>query len=182
MAMAATAMAAAAAERPMPGGDRDRRLARILRAAAGYVGVVFAAGFVFGVVRTLLIAPAVGERTAELGEMPLMLVIVLLAARWRVRRATLTTAGARVAMGVTAVAMLQVLELALVLAIGEQTPRQWLLERDLVVAAAWWSSMLVMAGGPWLMGPRVDPLVAGAGAVMPRTDAEKSLGAARHPR
>jgi hypothetical protein len=46
-----------------------------------YFLLVFGTGFVLGTVRVLLIVPLVGHRTAELPEMPLMLIITVLAAR-----------------------------------------------------------------------------------------------------
>lgn len=121
---------------------------RVLRAAAGYFGVSFGTGFVFGTVRILVAVPALGERTAELIEMPMMLGVVWLAARWTVARAGLEGRGLRLAIGVLAVAMLLLAEVALVQAMGEMTPRQWLLERDPVLTAAFGASMLVMAVAP----------------------------------
>ncbi len=46
---------------------------QILRAAVFYFLLVFGAGFLLGIGRVLLIVPLLGERTAELLEMPLML-------------------------------------------------------------------------------------------------------------
>lgn len=50
--------------------------------AVAYFLLVFGAGFVLGTVRVLLILPLVGERAAELLEMPLMLTVIVFAARW----------------------------------------------------------------------------------------------------
>lgn len=44
-----------------------------LRFAVAYVGAVFAAGFVLGVLRTLWLAPAVGPLAAVAFELPLVL-------------------------------------------------------------------------------------------------------------
>lgn len=57
----------------------------ILKAAATYFALVFGAGFVLGTIRVLWLVPIVGTRTAELLEMPLMLAVVIIAARWIVR-------------------------------------------------------------------------------------------------
>ena len=45
----------------------------VLRAASAYFGMVFGAGFIFGVLRTLWVAPLVGVRIAALMEAPLTL-------------------------------------------------------------------------------------------------------------
>ena len=53
-----------------------------LRAGLVYFFLVFGAGFVLGVVRTLFVTPWVGASRAELLETPLMLLVVWRAARW----------------------------------------------------------------------------------------------------
>jgi hypothetical protein len=50
-------------------------LQRTLRAAMVYFGVVFAAGFVFGTIRTLLLVPRIGALPAVLVEAPLILIV-----------------------------------------------------------------------------------------------------------
>jgi len=49
----------------------------ILKAAATYFALVFGAGFVLGFIRVGWAAPRLGMRTAELMEMPVMLVLWL---------------------------------------------------------------------------------------------------------
>ena len=53
------------------------RTASSLLAAASYFLLVFLAGFGLGVVRTLWVVPALGERWAELIEIPLMLGVIV---------------------------------------------------------------------------------------------------------
>jgi hypothetical protein len=50
-------------------------------AGALYFALAFGAGFVLGTIRVLWVVPRVGERTAELMETPIMLVVIMLAAR-----------------------------------------------------------------------------------------------------
>ena len=57
-----------------------------LKAAALYFLLVFSVGLMLGTVRVLFIVPAIGERGAELLEMPLMLLVVAMAARFIVRK------------------------------------------------------------------------------------------------
>lgn len=59
----------------------------ILKAAVVYFALVFGAGFVLGPIRILFLVPRFGVRLAELMEFPVMLVVIVLAARWLVRRA-----------------------------------------------------------------------------------------------
>ena len=58
----------------------------VLEASAVYFALVFAVGFVLGTIRTLWVVPRVGARKAELMEMPIMLVVIIMAARWTVLR------------------------------------------------------------------------------------------------
>ena len=57
----------------------------IVKTALVYFVLVFGAGFVLGTIRVLWLIQAVGARTAELLEAPLMLIVIVLAARWVVR-------------------------------------------------------------------------------------------------
>lgn len=82
-----------------------------------YFAGVFAAGFALGTVRTIWLAPAVGELAAVATELPIMLAI----SWWWCRRVlagkALATAG-RGVMGATAFLWLMLAELALSLAFG----------------------------------------------------------------
>jgi hypothetical protein len=53
----------------------------VLKAGILYFAFVFGAGFVLGPIRLLRIVPQVGTRMAELLEMPVMLVVIIAAAR-----------------------------------------------------------------------------------------------------
>jgi hypothetical protein len=59
---------------------------QVVKAGVLYFALVFGAGFVLGTVRTLWFVPRVGVRTAELMEMPIMLAVTIVAARWTVPR------------------------------------------------------------------------------------------------
>lgn len=80
-------------------------MTKILKAGAVYLLVVFGVGFVLGTIRQLVVVPAVGERWAELGEAPLMLVASYLTARWAVRRYKVSSRPLlRLAVGLVALA------------------------------------------------------------------------------
>ena len=59
---------------------------QIIKAGLVYFALVMGAGFLLGTVRVPFMAPRLGERLAELIEMPLMLVVIGLSARFVVRR------------------------------------------------------------------------------------------------
>jgi hypothetical protein len=85
-----------------------------LKAGVVYFALVFGAGFVLGTVRTLWIVPRFGTRTAELMEEPVMFVVIVLAARWMVRRLSLSPrTGTRLGAGFLALGFLLLTEFSL---------------------------------------------------------------------
>ena len=84
-----------------------------LKAAFGYFAAVFAAGFLLGVARTLLIAPRTGDLPAVALELPLILAVSWFACGWAIRRHDVASeSGARLVMGVTSFILLMAAELA----------------------------------------------------------------------
>lgn len=125
--------------------------------AAGlqYFGLVFGAGFLLGIVRVLWLAPLVGERTAELLEMPAMIAVTYFAADWTVRRFALPRiARARLGMGAWAVALLLVAEFAIVLPVRGLSPAEYFATRDPVAATAYYFALAVMAVIPLFVARR----------------------------
>ena len=55
-------------------------------AGLAYFGCVFAVGFALGVVRTVLVAPLLGETFAVVLELPIILAVAWIACRWLTRR------------------------------------------------------------------------------------------------
>jgi hypothetical protein len=98
----------------------------MLRAAALYAVVAFAAGFVLGAVRVALVAPRFGPLAAVALETPLMLAVSWLACGLALRRFPVHGRRQSLAMGAVAFGLLMAAELALgVLAFG-QTPAGFL--------------------------------------------------------
>jgi len=129
---------------------------QILQAGLSYFLAVFLAGFLLGTARVLWLAPAVGPRAAELAELPLMLAFAIAAAVWLVRRFSLEPApGARLGMGVLALALLLAAEFSLVLPARGMTAVQYLANLDLVAAAAHYAALVVMAVAPLFVQPSV---------------------------
>lgn len=136
---------------------RETVLAEVLKVALIYFALVFGAGFAFGIVRTLLIAPRLGERLAELLEAPLMLVVIMLAARW------VSTAfcggfgpGKRWAVGLLAVAVVLAAEILVGLFLRDLSLKQIFTDRDPVSALVYYVLLAVFAAMPWLLGTRLQ--------------------------
>ena len=128
---------------------------RALRSGLIYFAIVFCAGFALGTLRTLLVVPRVGARTAELLETPFMLVVSFVAARWVVRRSTpLPTQTVRLAIGSVALACMLLAEFALVLRLRGLTIGQYFANRDQVAGTVYDLSLLLMALMPLLVARR----------------------------
>ncbi|MGB5195404.1 MAG: hypothetical protein WBN70_20640 [Polyangiales bacterium] len=85
-----------------------------VKAGATYFAVVFAAGFVLGTVRVLLLIPRFGALPSVLLELPLMLAISWIACGWVLRRFQVPPRiAARLSMGAIAFALLMLAEVAL---------------------------------------------------------------------
>ncbi len=86
---------------------------RILAAAFSYFAIVFGAGFLLGPIRVFLLEPQLGETFATLCEAPVLLVVIVIAARYLPRRFGLTTAGQLAVMGFGALVLQQAADFAL---------------------------------------------------------------------
>ena len=125
---------------------------RVVRAGLLYFALTFGAGFVLGPLRILVLVPRVGERAAELMELPVMVGLSWLAARWVTRRlAVPSSTGARVGMGVLAGALLLAAEFALVLPLRGLTLEEYFATRDPVAGAAYYLAVLLLVVMPLLV-------------------------------
>lgn len=125
-----------------------------MRSALIYFGLVFGAGFLLGVVRTLWLVPGLGERTAELIETPFMLVVVWLAARFVVRRMESPTALRRLQTGGLALLVLILAELVVVLLVRGQSLREYIDSRDPISGSVYLFALVLFALAPMLVGRR----------------------------
>ena len=83
-----------------------------LKAGFGYFAVVFIAGFMLGVARTLLIAPLTGDLAAVALELPLILTVSWVACGWAIRRHDVAReSGARLVMSLASFILLMAAEL-----------------------------------------------------------------------
>jgi hypothetical protein len=84
------------------------------KAGAEYFAAVFAAGFVMGTVRTMAIAPIIGELSAVAAEIPLMLLFSWVACKFVMGRyPQIKTARSALAVGAIALVLLLIAEATL---------------------------------------------------------------------
>lgn len=122
---------------------------RILKAGALYFAVVFGVGFVLGIIRVLGVSPRFGERTAEVMESPIMLLVIILAARWVVRRLSLPkTVEARLGAGSIALAFMLAAEFLVVVAVRHISITDYLAGRDVVGGIIYLVMLVIFAAMP----------------------------------
>jgi hypothetical protein len=112
---------------------------------------------VLGALRVGLLVARVGTRTAELLELPLMVGVSFLAARWVTRRWRLEGRRPWIAVGALALLLLLAAEVALGVVLGGETPAEALLARDPVSGPAYYAALLCFAAFPAILGPRAPP-------------------------
>lgn len=124
-----------------------------VKAALRYFAIVLGAGFVLGMVRVPFLVPRLGERTAELLEMPVMLAVIVLGARHVVRRFDLPArASPRLQVGFLALALSVAAELALAALMQAQSVVEYIAGRDPVSGSVYLLMLLVFALMPALLG------------------------------
>jgi hypothetical protein len=127
----------------------------ILRCALIYFALVFGAGFILGVFRLLVLVPELGERYAELLEMPFMLVVIYYAAAYVMRRHVhadnIASAGNALYIGGLALLLLLSVEFTLVLGLQGISLQQYMDSRDPVSGSAYALSLVAYLLMPYLL-------------------------------
>ena len=122
------------------------------KAIGMYFGIVLGTGFALGAVRVPLLVPRLGERYAELLEMPIMLLVIVLAARYVVKRFNLAPDPViRLQVGFAALAVSVAAELLLATVLQSQSLTQYLSSRDPVSGSVYLLLLLVFALMPALL-------------------------------
>jgi len=128
---------------------------RLVRLALAYFGLVLAVGFALGVGRVVWLVPRLGERTAELLEVPVMIAVSYLAARALfARRADVSGPSEAVGAGLLALGLLLSVELTVVLTLRDLTWQEYLAGRDPIAGAVYLASLVLFAVMPVLVLPR----------------------------
>jgi len=86
-------------------------VSRPVRAGLLYLAIVFAAGFALGTLRVLVVVPHIGELSAVLAELPILLGVSWIACGYAIRRCDVdATFDARGTMGIVAFGVLMAVE------------------------------------------------------------------------
>jgi hypothetical protein len=126
---------------------------RSFKPAVLYFVLVLGTGFVLGVIRVPFLVPRLGERYAELLEMPFMLVAIVLAARHVVRRLALPAGmSVRLKVGFMALALSVLAELLLATVLQGRSLGQFIASRDPVSGSVYLAMLLLFALMPWILG------------------------------
>ena len=130
----------------------DRLPFRTIKAGITYFVLVFGVGFVLGVIRVTLLVPRLGERTAELIEMPFMFVAIVVSARliiWRFRLPV--SAMVRLGAGCLALGLLVGAEVLLAVALQERTLGEYVASRDPVSGGVYLAMLVLFAVMPLVL-------------------------------
>lgn len=128
---------------------------KIIPAAAVYFTLVFGAGFLLGAVRVPFVVPRIGERYAELAEMPIMFVAIYFAARHVLRKYGPRTGSAGlIGTGIIALLLLIGAELLLAVLLAGRGIVEYMSSRDPVSGSVYLFMLLLFAAMPWLQARR----------------------------
>ncbi|MGG6270519.1 hypothetical protein ACQ4M3_37870 [Leptolyngbya sp. AN03gr2] len=133
---------------------------RIFRLSGLYFTIVFGAGFILGPIRVLMLEPRLGTRIAELPEMPVMLLVILVAAGWISQRFTQDlSASERFSIGALAVIGVLIADTSVGVFLRGMTVAEVFLRRDAVSSIAYYGLLALCAILPWLQGRRTNAIV-----------------------
>ncbi len=126
-------------------------MSRTIRAAFLYFAIVLGTGFVLGMFRVPILVPRIGERWAELAEMPIMAAVIFFAAGYLLRRYPEICSPERsLVAGFLALALSVAAELGLALLLQEQSLAAFIASRDKVSGSVYVALLLVFAIMPRL--------------------------------
>ena len=134
-------------------GDACKVPTRSVKPAFLYFALVLGTGFVLGMFRVPFLVPRLGERYAELLEMPFMFAAIILAARYVVRRFALPASlPVRLKVGFAALALSVLTELLLATVLQGRSLVQFIASRDPVSGSVYLAMLLLFALMPSILG------------------------------
>ena len=129
-------------------------MSKTIRAALVYFAIVLGTGFVLGVFRVPILVPRIGERWAELAEMPIMAVVIFVAAGYILHRfPQIALPGRSLVAGFLALAFSVSAELGLAVILQDKTLAEFISSRDKISGSVYIALLLVFAIMPRLRLP-----------------------------
>ena len=124
-----------------------------IKAGVSYFALVFGAGFVLGARRVPFLVPRLGERLAELIEMPFMLLVIVWAARFITQKLALPARmGLRLGVGVLALGLLLCAEFLFAAVLQDRSLGQYIASRDPVSGGVYLGMLLLFSVMPVILG------------------------------
>ncbi len=124
----------------------------ILKAGVLYCVIVFGVGFVLRFIRVLRTVPRFGTMVAELMKMPLMLVAIIFAARFTIRRLGMPSAPLkRLGVGFIALGLLLMSEGTIVFSLQGFSIQEYIEDREPVSGIVYLVMLLIFAIMPLLV-------------------------------
>ena len=125
---------------------------RIVKAGMTYFALVFGAGFILGAIRVPFLVPRLGERAAELIEMPFMFVVVWVSARFIIKRFSLPASVlAHLGAGLLALGLLVAAEVLLAVALQDRTLGEYVASRDPISGVVYLAMLVLFAVMPLVL-------------------------------
>ena len=125
---------------------------RTIKAGITYFALVFGAGSALGMIRLPFLVPRLGERVAELIEMPFMFVAIVVSARFIIRRFSLrANVLAPLGAGFLALGLLVAAEVLLAVAHQNRTLGEYVASRDPVSGMVYLAMLALFAVMPLVL-------------------------------
>ena len=116
---------------------------RTIKLSLLYFGIVFGVGFVLGTIRVVFLVPLMGERWAELLEMPFMLVAITYTAIYLVHRYPLLSMHDWLSVGIQALFILLSVEFTIILGLRGISLADYFDSRDIISGSAYIISLVI---------------------------------------
>ncbi len=111
-----------------------------------YFALVMGAGFLLGTVRVPFLVPRIGERWAELAEMPIMAVVIFYSAGYVLKRyPNVRSHGQSLIVGLLALTLSVGAELGLAIVLQNQTLAELIASRDKISGSVYLALLVVFA-------------------------------------
>lgn len=124
----------------------------VMGAGLIYFAIVFGLGFLLGAIRVPFIVPRLGTRKAELLEMPFMLLGIVLASQFVLKKFVLpNTTSAYLAVGIVALSLVLIAEAMLFLWLQKQSIRQYIKSRDAISGSVYVLLLIIFALMPLIL-------------------------------